>query len=519
MSNIDSVKTGAALLRTLKVLTYLAGFPLLLFAAYQSVGKIGGYAVTAGAAATGFKVLAAGFAAVAAVQIIVGLTLKKRGFLTRAFIVAVAAFGAVFAPLIYTETVVRADFDALRAQYAEEGYDFAPYEKQVSDYAERAAGRDAAFNGFMSRYNLSGLDGSTRGGNLDATPTVAPSDKNAPFLKGFEDFSHYIFGAEAGSAVYSINGLYADSYVFGYNQAKYILETYYATRDAYAEKGLDADIELQAALDALDADGSVWKRYQQTVEYLRAYGDGYVDPDATVTIGGKEYNLKKLRADNYYLTVDEVKDMVDKLFAELGQNRAMADLVALINGAVGILGIDLPEGVTDILNDYNNLDYDALMSAIAGLNIEIGGKPLNEETLLGYISEYSFYQSPSSYPKMFFIDDAALRDYAYAKYLATKHGAVVGSVLLGQSVGLVSLDNLSGAAPMSAAQLERLFKKIEIENSYMPKYYPWLAIRGDVLKLGGIVPVAIFIAYALAYAENKKLDKLIAGRGGAKKSI
>jgi hypothetical protein len=200
--------------------------------------------------------------------------------------------------------------------------------------------------------------------------------------------------------------------------------------------------------------------------------------------------------------------MVNKLFSELGKSKAMADFAALIKGIDGIAGLNLPQSVIGLLDNYGDLDYDGLMAAIGDLDIYVGGKPLNEETVLELISGYSFYNSPITYPKIFFLGEGELRDYAYAKYLGTKHGAVVGSVLIGNKVGPVSLDN-AGNNPMSIAQLTSLFNRVETEREYMPKYYPYLAVRSAVIKYIGLVPLAILLAYVFAYAEKKQLDKII----------
>ncbi|MDR2090311.1 MAG: hypothetical protein LBP62_01440 [Clostridiales bacterium] len=509
MNSIDIVKAKATLFRVLKVLTYLTGFPLLLYFAKSDAAVLKTIGITAASADTAYNVLFMCFIAVAAAQIAVGFAMRKTGFVTRSLVAAAVAVAAVLTPVLYVENGVKAEFDKMQEKYAGSGYDFARYEKQVSDFAGRANGYESALGGFMSAYNLSGEDGYSDG-NLDKTPT-AGKDGNI-FLKGFGGFEHYTFGVNAGNAVYSMNGLYSDGYVFGFNQAKYILTTYHKTADLYKAEGLDVETELQKALSDLDLDGSVWKDYQKTEEYLRAYGDSAVDKDAKIEIDGKEYDLYKLRADNYYLTKDEVKTMVDKLFAELSENEAMGELVALIKGAAGLLGLEIPKELTDVLDDYKNLGYDGLIAAIEALNVEIGGKTLNEETLLGLISDFSFYQAPSSYPKMFFIADETLREYAYAKYLATKHGAVVGSVLIGDSVGKVTLD-AAGNFPMAKNELASLFQRLEIESEFMPKYYPWLAVRANLIKYGGMAPVALIFAYFFAYAEKKQTDKITVKEG------
>jgi hypothetical protein len=111
---------------------------------------------------------------------------------------------------------------------------------------------------------------------------------------------------------------------------------------------------------------------------------------------------------------------------------------------------------------------------------------------------------------MFFIADADLRDYAYAKYFAAKHGAVVGSVLIGDSVGKVTIDG-AGSKPLSAEALSSLFRRIDAENEYMTKYYPWFSARDGLIRFGGFVSAAILLAYLFADAEKKSEKRFALG--------
>ncbi|MDR3294005.1 MAG: hypothetical protein LBT20_07900 [Clostridiales bacterium] len=516
MDTITFTKARATFFRVLKIVSYLAGIPLLLYVVYGDAKALSGFGVTAGSGMSAFKIIALCFGTVVALQVVAGLLLGKKDFFVRALIVTIAASAATFIPVLFIDTTVKAAFGEMRAEYSTSGeYDFERYERQLSDYLWRADNHEKAKKSFLSTYNLEGTVGTTKGGNLDGTPTTAAGDKNGIFLKGFEDYTHYVFGSEVGAA-YSLNGLYADGFVFGYNQAEYLLSTYYKVKNDFASRGLDADKELKNALDALDAGDTVWTRYQLTTEYLRAYGAApAADRGAEkIKIGNGEYDVYKLFAAHYYLTTDEIKSILNTLAGNLAGLPVTGDLVTIIEGLNTLIGLNLSNEVLDILRDYRALDYDALMKVLDDLKIDIGGEILNEAYLLKFISEFSYYQSPTTYPKMFFIGDSALRDYAYAKYLGTKHGATVGSVLIGDKVGAITLDN-GGSSPKSESELTALFARIRIESEFMPKYYPWLALRAGLVKFGGIVPAAMILAYIFADAEKKNINRLIAKGGKA----
>jgi hypothetical protein len=511
------VKAKATFFRVLKVASYLLSFPLLLYVIYGDAKTLSGYGVTAASGMSAFKLIALCFLGVAALQVVIGFVLRKKDFFVRALTAAVAASAVVVIPVLGIEIGIKKDFDLLRTQYAEDGgYDFERYEKQLTDYIGLAASHDKALNGFMGKYNLSGTNGTTKGGNLDRTPTAAASDPKGIFLKGYADYGHYIFG-EAVGGTYSMNGLYADGFIFGYNQAQYILNTYHNIRNTYAAMGLDADAALESALTALELDGSAWKEYQKTEEYLRANGDAPAvgEGEQKILIGDREYDVYRMFAGHYYLTPDEVKEMLNTLTGYIAGAPVTGDIVAIIEGLNGLIGLNLSDEILDILRNYRDLDYDAFMEILDNLAIDIGGQTLNEALILQYISDYSFYQSPTSYPKIFFIKNGALRDYAYAKYLGTKHGAFVGSVLIGDGVGAVTLDNTKGNAPMSEKELDKLFARIEAEQAYMSEYYPWLAVRSGLIKFGGLVPAGMILAYFFAAAEKKNFYRLIAKGGKA----
>ena len=79
------------------------------------------------------------------------------------------------------------------------------------------------------------------------------SEYGATKIEDADGNPEYWFG-ETGK-VYKENGLYADGYIFGVESASRILIAYYDTQNYYAAQGLDADEELEKALEQKAEDG------------------------------------------------------------------------------------------------------------------------------------------------------------------------------------------------------------------------------------------------------------------------
>ncbi|MDR2267453.1 MAG: hypothetical protein LBE09_07755 [Christensenellaceae bacterium] len=528
-NNLNAIKAKLVLWRVLKIAAYAIGFPLLLYLLKKDITNVG-------VSKNGYNVIYYGFLGVIALQIIVGIFLRRREFYVRALIVVIVASAVVLAPTLYMEFTVKSEFEKLEEEYAERGYSFARYETQVMDFSSRLSSHNSASGTFSNTYNLNGDTGSKKGNNFDNTPTTSDLVSNI-YLDGFATMQHYVFGAEEAGGVYSMNGLYADAFVVGVKQARYILEVYHETRAKFAADNLDADAELEKELEKLDEAGSLWKQYQNTAEYKRAYGDAPVldapatDESQKIKVGDNYYDPYWMYAPHYYLTADELTAVVDTLLANLLENKRVNDLLKALLAAGDQLGLDAGTigAISDALEN-KNLSLENILDIVNSSGLlnpkDENGKPMLDEDgnpivvtigindIMEVIGTLSYYQSPTTYPKMFFIQNKELRTYAYAKYFGTKHGAVLGTVLIGDSVGKVTMDS-SGNPPMSYDEITALFNRLDIENEYMPKYYPWLAIRRTLIKYTGFVPLGLILAYLFAFFERKQFSKLtVAGKGG-----
>jgi hypothetical protein len=543
-TNVVQVKL--VILRVLKVVSYLLGLPLILYIIRQDAKAIQ-YGILGDTAMSAYNLIFYAVLGVIVLQFIIGFLLHKRNFYVRALIVAILATAVVIVPLIYTEYSIKAEFEGLQEKYADSGYYFERYPKQVGDYDWRLSENEKALKQFIETYHLSEEEnGETKGGNFDRTPTSNDLEESTIFNDGFGSLNHYFFGEEdieigdltiaaAPGATYSMNGLYADSYIFGVEQARYILQVYNAVESKYAMAGKEADAELLKALQKVE-NSTTWKNYKNTYEYKRAYSDEpirskpLVDPESggahpdKIEIGNASgrYDEYWMHAEHYYLTEAEVRVVVGVLIDKIKTSKGLEEIMKLLSPFIGLLG--LPGNVENIIKDYKNLNLDKLLEAVNSIEsigtllVDLGladsaDAVVDMDLIMDLIAGYSFYQSPTTYPQMFFIDDDELRAYAYAKYYGMQHGSFIGSVLIGSSVGEVTLSN-GGSTPISADDLNYLFKRLEIESEYMPKYYPWLALREGLLKYGGLAPVAIVLSYLFAYFERKQFSKLTLAKTG-----
>ncbi|MDR0854980.1 MAG: hypothetical protein LBN25_01270 [Christensenellaceae bacterium] len=203
--------------RVLKVLLYLAGFPLLIYYitpyatsmktqawfVFPAVFRIpteqiglglldpGGIQGFIDQIVTSIKnipnspagLLFLGWGVVVIAQIVVGLLLKKADYFWRACIVAAIAAGAALYPVLYTEKTIKPAVEDAKTAYVAGLADYGYYYEDYGSINHSPNG--GALGALTSRYNIS-ANGSGYS-NMDKTPIVDAYD----FLKGAEAKSLY----------------------------------------------------------------------------------------------------------------------------------------------------------------------------------------------------------------------------------------------------------------------------------------------------------------------------------------
>lgn len=328
------------------------------------------------------------------------------------------------------------------------------------------------------------------------------SEYGATKIEDADGNPEYWFG-ETGK-VYKENGLYADGYIFGVESASRILIAYYDTQNYYAAQGLDADEELEKALDKART-SSAWTSYVKTDEYKAAYGPGGTVNKYMIT----EERLEKIIGALLQGVVDE--DIIGSL-PNLGFG---LDLGTIVKDLLSDLGIDL--------NDLANASIEDILKIVQGLGLDF-----TMDDIMGLLGGYSNYEVSNVKPLMYFIDDARLRTYAYAKFFGQTHGTNIGSVLIPTKtvnddgsitygkIGQVTMSASGLSYEENAFTLDECYNLVAL-NGFIPEMYPLFAARRYAYIFAGIISLMFAIYYYAQMKVNligKKLEKMSTLGGG-----
>ena len=495
------------LFRTLKTISYLLGYPLMLLLLLQSA-----YSLGFGTKSIATQVVVIAWAAVTAVQILV--TIITKSYSARAVSVVIVSvilllgFSLVFdfkakdklneVAEGYTRDYYRLEKEDKVSVYAKEDkiyadITFADPEKEkitgaetpIKSYNEHlsefkpwsgGSGLSGSINslrgGLISTYNISGSGGGNK--NTDGTKGGA-----APSINGNDP---EIWFGETG-AVYNPNGLYADSYIFGVEQTIQILLTIYRTQNDYKAQGLDADAALAAAYAEAESSPE-WLEYVASDEYQDAYGPN-----------GKAYS--------YMLTEKRVDELLTALGSGLGSIDAVSSILSIPGLPVSLEDIktlDL-QGAADLVDSFG-LD----LKTIAGsLGVITTDEMTTREVIMKLVYKFCFYQMPDVLPSMYFIKDETLRTYAYAKYFAEVHGYNNACVLYaedqenGRIGGITMSDN---GRPISDAYTEEELCTVRAVSSYTGRFFPLMLARRYAMFFAGFTVLAYLLAYFFAYKQH-----------------
>ena len=495
------VRRKITILRVLQVVFYALGFPLFLHmvmlanrSTADSLVANNGYLAIIIAAALWVVVILA--------QLLFRAICRKNR-MTRAVLVALIAAIITIAPIVYSDFVVKGQYDELVEKYIELGLtekDFTNYEDQITNYASYADEMNANIEAYMELYNLEieAIEGKTYSAiNTDGTE----SELN-----------------EEDQAWYSPNGMFGDGYLFSFKQALAVQEAYYSNKLAFAAEGRDIDQELANAILALKSDmNSDWNKYKAGASESSFSMEGF-----EYVSSQDEYELaygENGTATKYYVTEARLDTILSVLGGTLGANPD-------ISGLLGLLGGVLPEGLDINALLSESLSVDQLLGVVNGLGLGAtlagllgneGATELTKADLFNLLEGYSNYQSPTTYPVFYFIEDEALREYAYANYYANIHGGKVGAVLVGDYVGLKNLDNMTGT-PNAYTGEQLLNQKLywEFQTELLNNFYPIFSVRAICLKMSAVIVFCIAAAYFFTAKIDEQYAQLKLKKGGNK---
>lgn len=502
---MGKVKRKISVLRALQVAFYALGFPLfvhLVVLASKTVRENPLSEVSQMA-----TIIALVMWAVVILAQLIMRALCRKNRMARAVVCSLIAAVITIAPIVYSDFVLKESFNEAKAEAEEAGVTgIEHYEHQITDYQKYASNFTAEVNEFMGIFNLTEFNGK----DFNA------SGKNT-------DGSEVIY-SEEDKAYYSPNGMYSDGYLFSYKQAVKVLTDYYENKYAYEDAGKDIDVELAKAIAELESNkNSDWSKYKRG-----ASESSFAMEDFEYISSSDEYELAygdEGTANKYFITEERLDAILSVIGEKLGENESVSGIISLLP----TLGYTLPEGL-DIKSLLNkDLDAETILDVINGLGlgktlnglVGVEGDEFTSESLFGLLADYSSYQSPTTYPVYYFIEDEALRDYAYARYYAKIHGGNVGSVLVGtvdkngvETVGCIGLSGVSNANPYTGREMLNMFKKWEFQETLINDYYPMFAVRSIALKMSAAIVFTLLASYFFAEKVDEQYAKLTLKREG-----
>lgn len=537
----------------LQTLCYLLGFPLLILLVFFGSTSMIYDDAFAKTRLYGLAAVVAIWLVVTLLQIIVCIFSKNKNTrsLWSMLFAIIFVIGGAFAFDLYAEkqiNTVQEKYEAKGVIVKDYKYQINYYQTVTSNKADLTDNYKAMVDEFCAIYNVKVQSKSFNTKiNADGSPII--QDKKT-------------------KAYYSQNGMYSDGYIFSMEEAVDILITINQTRANYAAKDKDADEALKTALATAKA-SSEWNAYKNTAEYKAAYGPNGTAYRHMLTMDKVDNilsvlgaNLDKLLGNALIGTLlnalvpEDLKPLLDLLDENLDlatlcttiNDLQLGMILDIVEGTISDIDVDLVDVVYDailpilnyatssvitvaslkamtVLELLNAMDFEKLNGVTKAIGLDLtqyagvftnGLTPAFVEELINTIpltSNLFFYQSPTTKPMMEFIADEEMRAYAYAKYYATTHGANVGSVLLGDSIGAVNFGSKGYPSKVFAYDLTKLYE-LEAANSYIPMYYPLFAARRYMYICGGL----ILLMMALYYHNARKKEEVFAqiAKGGRK---
>lgn len=540
-------------LRILQVLFYALGFPLFVHLVMLASASYRDSNFVAGDLMSSPVLYAAVLWAIVVIAQLLFRAICRKNRMTRTVLVALVAMVVTIGPILYCDFVLKGKYNELYDAAVADGIDAPRYEEAITYYDDYIAETNSEIQEFIDVFNLETFESRNynKGGNTDAT--LAGTDTSEPPYNDLP-YTIQVRYDEEEDAYYSPNGMYVDGFRFGYYAAKKVLTDYYTNKLAYQAEGKDIDKELTAALQELENNTlSDWNKYKNGAsessfdmegfeyiyssdEYDNAYGE-----DGTAN----KYFLTKERMEEILL---EIKDVLGgpELQAVL-ESSSIANLLGLLGGVAnidiqGVLGKIVaalePNGTTSVVDQFIELlngsmeelglsglggllDVD-MSQSLAELLFGLLGMPLEGELTWETLQELlassalSVYISPSTYPIYYFIQDEALRDYAYAKYYATVHGAKLGSLLVDLSpdengteyVGKITMSSSGTINPYTGESLLQLFKKWDFDQQVQKEYYSFFILRSVLVKMSAVIVFTLIAAYFFTAQIDKQYAKL-----------
>lgn len=208
----------------------------------------------------------------------------------------------------------------------------------------------------------------------------------------------------------------------------------------------------------------------------------------------------------YKFNLDKLSDFINNILTQVMENDSLKGIVNALGGVV-----------FDEVDSYKGLRLGSvfipLFDGQGTPSVDITGVIYN--LLKGFYS----YQSPAIKPVWEFYSEAALAypddakyaetakylaDYERAYYEATVYGNMIGSTLIGETIGNGSYSQALGLTDLASVL------QLKSDLSYQPKNFPLYAFRDVLLIFSGIVAI-FYLLYFVADMKEKKYIALLNG--------
>ena len=546
----EMVKTRRKItaLRVLQVLFYALGFPLFVHLVLLASSSYRTSYFVSGFGAWMPVIIAAALWVVVILAQLIFRALCRKNRMTRTVLVALVAAVITVGPICYCDFILKNDYEADAAAAAEKGISLPTYESAITSFNDYVSATNAEISEFIEVFNLETFASRNynKGGNTDAT--LAGTETSEPPYNA-EPYTIPIEYDEEQDAYLSPNGMYVDGFRFGYRAAKKVLTDYYSNKLNYVPRdGVEndtIDVYLADVLAELESDpNSDWSKYKRGASASSFDMEGF-----EYIYSQNEYDNaygENGTANKYFITQERLDEILGVLGGALASEQATIDSVLLILGGMDLgstfnMIIGLIDGLMDSLD---TLDTDRLLEILNGTTVTTeDGEQTLAELLFGLLgmevegeltwadlqnllasTAISVYISPSAYPIYYFIEDEGLRDYAYAKYYATVHGAKLGSVLVDETpengveyVGGITMSSSGTINPYTGSELLSLFAKWDTDEEIQGKYYPFFIVRSSLIKMSAVIVFTLIAAYYFTSLIDKQYAKLtLKAEGGSK---
>lgn len=491
------VRRKITILRVLQVVFYALGFPLFLHLVMLANKPLEDSYLAGNLTAYMAIVIAAVLWVVVILLQLLFRGICRKNRMARAVLVALFATVITLAPIAYSDIILKGKYEEIVEKYEEKGVSFKNYEKGITSafYKETLVELNAGIEEYVETFNL----------DIDAL-----EGKNFGRNGGEANIESKVVHDEEAQAYYSPNGMFSDGYLFSLKQAIAVQRAYYTNKLAYEAEGIDIDARLEEELERLENDkNSDWNKYKRgaAASTFKMEGFAYIDSE-------DEYDIaygKDGYANKYFVTEDRLDAIVSVIGGKLGANK-------MINIILNAFKDSLPEDLDVAALLTPDLTVDQLIALVNSLGLGetlagLLGKPegtteITKADLMKLLAGYSSYIAPTTYPIYYFIESESLREYAYANYYATVHGAMVGAILVGDKVGAVTLDSSGNDNPYSTSELLSMFDYWDAQTEMIEEVYPLIPVRNTALKMSAAIVFCLLATYWFAAKIDEQYAKL-----------